>query len=134
MQHDQDNLLRNQLTKAIPATMPSLDSEEGPAQKGALDSQEDLGSFFWLVSRTSTASQANLVLENVTLEHLIKVSLPGPKQRKVASVPWEYSAMPSIPILVNKKTLKQHTQLFVFQKDKQKCEKNKETEKTHNAL
>ena len=30
------------------------------AQKGVLDSQEHLGSFFWLVSRTSTASQANV--------------------------------------------------------------------------
>ena len=100
----------------------------GPAlpRKSVLDSQEHLGSFFWLVGRTSTASQANLVLENVILEHLIKVSLLGPTKRKVVSVPWEYSAMPSIPILVNKKTLKKHTQLCVFQQDKLTCEKNKD--------
>ena len=35
------------------------------AHQGALDSQEHLGSLFWLVSRTSTASQANLVPDNV---------------------------------------------------------------------
>ena len=59
------------------------------AQKGALDAQEHLGSFFWLASRTSTASQANLVPMHVILEQLIKVSLPGPKRRNVVSVHWE---------------------------------------------
>ena len=98
------------------------------AQRGASDSQEHLGSLFWLASRTPTTSQANLVPENVVLEQLIKVSLPGPDWRKVVSVHWEYSEMPSIPILVNKKTLKQRTKLFVFQMDKQIYEKNKETE------
>ena len=60
------------------------------AQNGVLGSQEHLGSFFWLVSRTSTTSQANVVRDNVILEHLIKVSHPGFKKRKVVSVPWEY--------------------------------------------
>ena len=99
-----------------------------------MDSQEHLGSFVWLVGRTSTTSPGNLVPERVILEQLIKASLPGPKKRNVVSVHWEYSEMPSIPILVNKKTLQKHTQLFVFQKDKQKCEKNKETEKKYNAF
>jgi hypothetical protein len=35
------------------------------AQKDGLDSQVHSGCFFWLVDRTSPASQANLVLENV---------------------------------------------------------------------
>ena len=48
----------------------------------------------------------------------MKVSLLGPKRRNVVSVHWEYSDMLAIPILVNKKTIKTHTQLFVFQKDK----------------
>ena len=46
------------------------------AQKGVLDSQTHLGSFFWLVSRTSTTSQANLVPYNVILEQLIKSEPP----------------------------------------------------------
>ena len=46
----------------------------------------------------------------------------------MVSVHLDFSEMPSTPILVNKKTLKQRTQLFVFQKDKQKCENNRETE------
>ena len=61
------------------------------AQTGDLGSQEHLGSLFWLVSRTSTTSQANFVPENVILEQLIKVSLPGPKRRNVVSVHWGYS-------------------------------------------
>ena len=52
----------------------------------------------------------------------------------MVNVPWEYSDMPSIPILVNKKTLKKHTQLSVFQKENEKCDKNKETEKTYSAF
>ena len=66
-----------------------------------------------------------MVLENVFVEQLIKVNLPGPKQRKVVSVPWESSDMPSTHILVNTQTIKQHTQ---------KCEKNKETEKDIECL
>ena len=52
----------------------------------------------------------------------------------MVSVQWESLEMPSIPILVNKKTLKKHAQLFVHQKDKQICENNKETEKNYNAF
>ena len=104
------------------------------AQQGASGLQGHLGSLFWLVSRTSTTSQANVVPEIVMLEHLIKVSLPGPKRRNVVSVHSESSDMPSIPILVHKKALKKHAQLFVFQTRKQKCEKNKETEKTYSAF
>ena len=104
------------------------------AQKGVLDSQEHLGSFFWLVSRTSTASQANLFLEHAILEQLVKVSPLGPKKRKVVSVPSESSAIIAIPVLVNKKTLKKHTQLFVFQKDNQKCEKNEEIEQEYSTF
>jgi hypothetical protein len=45
----------------------------------------------------------------------------------VGSVHWATSDTPSTPILVNKKTLKKHTQLFVFQRDMHKKEKNKVT-------
>ena len=38
------------------------------------------------------------------------------------------SEMPSIPILVNKRALKKHIQLLVFQRDKQKEDNNKVTE------
>ena len=46
------------------------------ATRGVLDSQEHLGSFFWLVTRTSTASQANLALTNVTVGATSQSELP----------------------------------------------------------
>ena len=93
------------------------------AKKDHLDSQEHLGSLFWLVSRTSTAPEANMALENVMLEYQVKVCLPAPKRRKVVSVPWESAEMPTIPIMVNKRALKKHTQLFVYQQDKKNEDK-----------
>ena len=44
------------------------------------------------------------------------MTLPNNKKRKI-SVDWGASEMPSIPILVNKKAIKKHTKLAVFQKD-----------------
>ena len=52
------------------------------APKGELDSEEHKGSLFWVVGRTSQAADANLVLENISFQTQIKMSLPGPKRRK----------------------------------------------------
>jgi hypothetical protein len=93
------------------------------AHKGSLDSEEHQGSFYWLVQRTSQASVANLTFENAILEQQIKVSLPAPKRRKVTTVQWDSSELPSIPILVNKKAIQKNTKLLMFQAEKKKEEK-----------
>jgi hypothetical protein len=93
------------------------------AGKGALDSEEHHGSFYWMVTRTSNITEANMSLENVTFEHQMKVSLPAPKRRQVNTVQWEYSELPTLPILVNKKAIKKHTKLLVFQEEKKKEDK-----------
>ena len=95
------------------------------AEKGSIDSEEHRGSLFWLVERTSKPSEANLTFEHATLEQHTKVSLPGPKRRKVNMVQWETSELPTIPILVNKKAIKKHIKLFVFQAEKKKEENKK---------
>ena len=41
MEHDQDNLLRNQFHKAISATVSSLESEEGPVDREGSDDPVD---------------------------------------------------------------------------------------------
>ena len=94
------------------------------AEKGSLDSDEHQGSFYWMVSRTSNSSEANMSQENVTFEQQIKVSLPAPKKRKVQSVHWDTSELPILPILVNKKAIKEHTKLLVFHAEKKNVERN----------
>ena len=91
------------------------------AKKEVIDSEEHQGSFFWLVGRTSEASQANLVFENISFELEVKMNLPAPKRKRVSSSSWEASELPQIPILLNKKAIKEpqeHTKLLVLQAPK----------------
>ena len=50
------------------------------APPGELDSEEHKGSLCWVVVRTSKEVAVNLVLENLTFESEIKMSLPTPKK------------------------------------------------------
>ena len=90
------------------------------AAKGSLDEEEHQGSLFWMVTRTSKASEANLTMEDITFEHQVSVNLPGPKRRKITRVHWETADLPTIPILVNNRDLKKHTKLQVFQAERSK--------------
>ena len=92
------------------------------AQKGSIDPEEHLGSFFWLVGRTSKDKEANMEMQNVSFESSYKVALPGPKRRKVSNVNWGPNEMPSLPMIVNKKALKKGTKLLVFLPEKKKDE------------
>ena len=60
----------------------------------------------------------------------MKVSVPAAKKRKVQTLAWETSEMPSIPILMNPKALTKHTQLLSYQKIEERkkapAEKKKE--------
>ena len=93
------------------------------APAGATDSESHLGSLFWSVRRSTRASKANIVFDSVTLETTIKMSLPAPKKRKVATASWTTSEMPTIPVLVNKAKILKHVQLVVFQPEKKKDKK-----------
>ena len=68
------------------------------------------------MQRTSVASEANLVMESVAWEHHVDLKMPF-KKKKV-SVDWQASELPTIPVLINKKPLKEHTCLAVHWVDK----------------
>ena len=90
------------------------------AQEGSIDTEEHIGSFFWLVGRTSKGKEANMEMQTASFERSYKVTLPGPKRRKVSNVSWDPNEMPSLPIMVNKKALKKNTKLLVFQPEQKK--------------
>ena len=85
------------------------------AHKGELDEEEHQGSLFWVVGRTSKAVHANLVFEIISFQTQIQMSLPATKKRKTETCSWDSSMMPTVPILVNKKEIKENMQLLVFQ-------------------
>ena len=87
------------------------------APAGAIDGNPHGGSLFWLVGRASQASEGNMSLENFccsqTLEFTAPFKLPN-KKRKVP-VEWQQAEFPNLPVLSNKKAIKQHTRLMLFQ-------------------
>merc|ERR1712102_26882 len=90
------------------------------APKGLMDSEAHEGSFFWIVARTSKASEANMSLESATFEQTLKVTLPAAKKRKTTSLTWESLEMPSVPILVNKTKIQKDMKLLMFLPEKKK--------------
>ena len=87
------------------------------AHAGSIDANQHTGTLFWLVGRTQDASEANVHLESITYGHHIEVHLPL-KKRKVSKVDWHPADLPTIPVIINKKPLAEHTQLLVLQKHK----------------
>ena len=73
---------------------------------------------FWVVGRTSKAVNANLVMEIISFDTQIQMSLPAPKKRKTETCSWDASMMPTMPILVNKTKINKNIQLLVFQPQK----------------
>ena len=61
-----------------------------------------------------------MVLETVTFEQTLKVTLPAPKKRKTTNLTWEREEMPSVPILVNKAKIEKDKQLITFLAEKKK--------------
>ena len=93
------------------------------ARSGSLDGDEHLGSLCWLVGKTSNPSEANMVLDSMTLEQQNKVNPPGLKQRKVQTLKWGPPEMLAIPIPANKQALAKHTKLIMYLPDPQKKDK-----------
>ena len=77
------------------------------------------------MGRSSKASAANLALENSTFEAQVKVppsqwALRG--EKACPAVQWASHGMPSVPVLVNKKAIKAHTQLPMYLPGKPKSQ------------
>ena len=85
------------------------------ASKDLVDLEEHRGSLYWVVTRTSDAKAVNMEVEMIQCSQSIQMTLPAPKKRKtVPQQYWSSSELPSFPILVNKKVLEKHTQLFCY--------------------
>ena len=69
------------------------------APTGELDAEEHHGSLFWVVGRTSTVQDVNLVLENITFGMQIKMPLPYAKQRNTGTCERGACELPSPPFL-----------------------------------
>ena len=82
------------------------------AKEGVLDENEYKGVLYWLVTRASNASEANMALENVSAEQHMTLYMPFKKQK--FKVDWEQKDVPTIPLIFNKKAIKKETKLFVF--------------------
>ena len=86
------------------------------AKAGLIDSNEHTGSLYWLVERSSSPAEANLVLESVCWDHRVDLKLPRKKQK--VSSDWQSQDLPAIPLLVNRKVIKEHVRLVVYQPEK----------------
>ena len=75
---------------------------------------------FWIVQRTNEKEKANMVLENVV--STTSVSLEGPWKKARHTAQWESKDLPSIPVLINKKTVKAHERLATFYESYKKGE------------
>ena len=70
------------------------------------------------------------MFDTSSFQSQIKVTLPAPKKRKTHVSEWEPAELPSLPVLVNKKAIKNHTQLSVLQAEKKNDDKGKTSQKS----
>ena len=84
------------------------------AKAGSIDDSEHTGILFWLVQRSSSPSDVNMVFESASWEQRITLHMPL-KKKKTSVVEWQSPELPTIPLLVNNKAVKEHTRLVVFQ-------------------
>jgi len=122
-----------------------------------VEKDPQLGSVFWIIERTSTRKEANLILEPVSFSIKIDVNFDGhsgsqpSKKRKCSkssehsivsntSQEWQASETPQVLVLVNPEAIEKHTKLIALEdtrltlaakkiKDKQEREKEKDAQK-----
>ena len=98
------------------------------APPGAIDDNAHAGSLFWLVSRTSDASEGNMSWETSTFADSMEVNFacrPSKEKKRKLLVDWASTDLPTIPLLTNKKAIKAHTRLLVFQAESKTPNKTK---------
>ena len=77
------------------------------AAPGSVDTSKHTGILFYIVDRTVDESEANMSLDTVNWAYTVDLQLPTKKKAK-REVEWKSQDLPNIPILVNKKGLKEH--------------------------
>ena len=87
------------------------------AEPGAVSSAELRGNLFWLVKRTSEKAKANLVLESVTMQQQVTLTIQ-PLKKKKHVVEWDSADLPSVPVLLNRKAIKARTLLALYHEEK----------------
>ena len=95
------------------------------SQAGTIEDKENTGCLYWLITRTSEFSEANLVLEPIHWSSSVEIKLPNKKTKQ--SDKWDSAQLPQVPVLVNKQGLKAHTCLKVFLEDKKDMTMAKES-------
>ena len=82
------------------------------AKKDSCSASEHRGSLYWCVSRSDSNDLANMTLESVSFDY--NVNLTMPLKKKKISYEWLSKDLPSLPVMVNKKTIKAQTKLVLF--------------------
>ena len=90
------------------------------AHSNTMDELEHKGSLYWVVARPSDDSLCNLSTDTFAWEQKVLVQLPGHKKKKVVAMSRSIDALPSIPVIVNKKPIEKYTQLVLYQKEREK--------------
>ena len=68
---------------------------------------------FWIVHRSSEIDDANMVIDQVSWEHKVTLSMPFKKAQH--TVQWQQQDLPTIPVLMNPKAIKKQQRLVVHQ-------------------
>ena len=83
------------------------------AEAGLLDRVEHTGTLFWIVHRSHAIDDANMVIDQVSCEHKVTLSMPFKKVKH--TVQWQPQDLPTIPVLINPKAIKKQQRLVVHQ-------------------
>ena len=96
-------------------------------EKDTCDEHEKRGTLFFLVQRTQEVKDVNMALQPVSA--CINVDLNIPLQKKKRKLSWDSSATPNVPLLVNMKVVKKHTQLKMLDLTEEKSPGKKNQKK-----
>ena len=96
-------------------------------EKDTCDEHERRGTLFFLVQRTHEVKDVNMALQPVSA--CINVDLNIPLQKKKRKLSWDSSATPNVPLLVNMKVVKKHTQLKMLDLTEEKSPGKKNQKK-----
>ena len=83
------------------------------AQAGLLDPVEHTASLFWIVHRSLDHDDANMVIDQVSWDLKVVLSMPFKKAKH--NVHWQQQDLPTIPVLLNPKAIKKHQRFVVYQ-------------------
>jgi hypothetical protein len=95
------------------------------AKQGSIDDTKHMGILYFLVQRSQNPEDANMSIENLSWEYKVTLTMPTKKPKK-SIVQWDAQDLPTIPILVNKERIEEHTRLILHQQLPKKDEKQGE--------